>query len=103
MEASDWRCSSRPLLGEIFTVGLMMLLASKLNEMVLLTCQKHMPSCVCMFVTSQGAAGAAGSHLPAAEGEPGGAGGGDRGRHGGAAEALLPLRRHPSLRFLGRR
>lgn len=74
----------------------MMLLASWLNEMVLLTCQ-NTPSYVCMFVTSQGATGAAGSHLPAAEGEPGGAGGGDRGRHGGAVEALLPLRRHLSL------
>ena len=48
---------------------------------------------MCCDSTSQGATGAAGSHLPAAAGEPGGAGGGDGGRHGGAAEALLPLTR----------
>lgn len=46
---------------------------------------------MCVCVTSQGATGAAGSHLPAAKGEPGGTGGGDRGRHGGADEAVLPL------------
>lgn len=53
-------------------------------------------TCV-LWLTSQGATGAAGGHLPAAEAEPGGAGGGDGGRHGGAAEALHALRPRPSL------
>lgn len=46
---------------------------------------------VCVLI-SQSATGAAGGHFPPVEGEPGGAGGGDRGRHGGADEAVLPLR-----------
>ena len=50
--------------------------------------------CVCVG-GFQGAAGAASCHLPAAEGEPGGVGGGDRRRHGGAAEALLAVKLRP--------
>ena len=46
---------------------------------------------MCTFTCLQGAAGAVGGHLSPVEGQPGGAGGRDGGRHGGAVQTVRTL------------